>query len=500
MKYTSILSIVVSLLTLLCGLNSCTSPKVPTENVVESETSIAIIPDYTDLTLPPNIAPMNFEIDMPGDEYIARVTGSEGKSIISEGKVITWDTDDWHSLLDSSKGENLQYEVYVRSGDRWTLYKFTNQVAREDIDKYISYRLIEPSFVHFSGLTLNQRDLTNFDEEVIWNNPMPCDERRGYCINCHVPRNQYRDHSSLFHIRGGNGGTIIMTGDSVVKVDLKTDETISAGVYPAWHPTLDLIAFSTNATAQKFPRSGSQKTEVYDTASDLILYDLKTHEISDIAASEDLLETYPGWDADGKKIYYSVAKYPEGINPDNLPHNTEKIRYDIVSRDFDPATRQFSEPDTVVCATKENMSVLLPRISPDGKHLLYCKAPYGSFHIWHKESDLYITDLASGVERPLSLANSNDADSYHSWSSNSRWIVFSSRRDDGSYTRPYIAYIAEDGSDSKAFVMPQLTPDYYREQMKSYNVPEFLAQPFDFSRSDILPLIRNDASKTAFKR
>lgn len=500
MKYLYRLWLLLSILTLSGGLNSCMSPGIPTENVVDMDEPISIIPDYTDLVLPPNIAPINFEIDLPGDEYIVRVTGGDGMSITADGKVIIWDAGDWHKLLDASKGKDLQYEVFVRTGDRWCRYRFINHVAREDIDPYVSYRLIEPSFVHFSALTLNQRNLTNFDEKVIWNNPAPCDERRGYCINCHVPRNQYRDHSSLFHIRGTNGGTVVLTGDSVIKVDLKTDETISAGVYPSWHPTLDLIAFSTNVTAQKFPRYGSQKTEVFDTASDLILYNLKTHEISDISASKDLLETYPGWSADGKKIYYSVAKYPEGVNPENLHLNAEKMRYDIVSRDFDFATGQFSEPDTVVYATKDNLSVLLPRISPDGKHLLYCKSPYGSFHIWHKESDLYMTDIVTGEERPLALANSDDADSYHSWSSNSRWIVFSSRRDDGSYTRPYITYIAEDGSDSKAFVMPQQTPDYYRQQMKSYNVPEFLAQPFDFSRSDILPLIREDAAKTTFKR
>lgn len=290
-----------------------------------------------------------------------------------------------------------------------------------------------------------------------------------------------------------------MTGDSLRKMDLKTEETISAGVYPSWHPTHDLIAFSTNATAQKFLPSGSQVTEVYDNSSDLILYDIKNHTISNISADKDLLETFPGWSPDGRKLFYSVARYPEGVSPEDVPMNTSLMRYDIVSRDFDPDTRKFSEPDTVVYATADSMSVLLPRVSPDGRHLLYCKAPFGTFHIWHKESDLYMTDLLTGEERPLSRANSDDTDSYHSWSSNSRWIVFSSRRDDGSYTRPYITYIAQDGSDSKAFVVPQKTPGYYRELMKSYNVPEFMAEPFSFDRTDLLPLIRSDADPVKFQ-
>lgn len=475
------------------AVGSCASPSVPSGNVEDAGAGPAIVPDYTGIVMPPNIAPLNFEIDMEGDEYVVRAVGAGGKSLTAGGKTIRWDEDDWHELLEASKGGQVEFEVYVRSGDSWRRYDFVNTVAGEEIDRYITYRLIEPSYEHFSGLTINQRDLTCFDESVVWNNPAPCNEQRGYCINCHVPRNHYRDHASLFHTRGAEGGTFIMAGDSVVKVDLKTDSTISAGVYPAWHPNLDIVAFSTNGTAQKFPARGRQKAEVFDAASDLILYDMKTHEISNIAADPALLETYPCWSPDGDMLYYSVAAYPDGVTPDNLGEHTEKIRYDIVRRSFDRRTRTFSDADTVVSATSGMESVLLPRVSPDGRFLLYCKAPFGSFHIWHEESDLYVTDLKTGEERALSKANSPRAESYHSWSSNSRWIVFSSRRDDGSYTRPYIAYVDKEGKDSKAFVMPQEDPGYYSRLMKSYNVPEFLADPVAFSRSDIVDHIREAA-------
>ncbi|MDE5850528.1 MAG: hypothetical protein K2H38_10330, partial [Muribaculaceae bacterium] len=143
-------------------------------------------------------------------------------------------------------------------------------------------------------------------------------------------------------------------------------------------------------------------------------------------------------------------------------------------------------------------SALLPRISPDGRYLLYCKAPYGTFHIWHKESDLWMKDLKTGEERSLSNANSGDTDSYHTWASNGRWIVFSSRRDDGSYTRPYIAYIDAQGRDHKAFVVPQENPAYYRELMKSYNVPEFLVAPVDVSRQDILRQVNAPARQAPY--
>lgn len=483
-----------SVLTLL----ACGRTAVPTENVSDAEETPAITPDYTGITMPPNIAPMNFEIGVSGDEYVARVTGPDGRELIADGKDIQWDMDDWHALLEASKGKELKYEIYVRNGDSWNRYRFSNRVAEEEIDPYISYRLIEPSFVQYAAITLNQRDLTTFDESVIFNNAAPADERRGQCLNCHVPRNRYKDRASMFHVRNTGGGTVIMAGDSVIKVNLKTDSTLGAGVYPAWHPTQDLIAYSTNTTEQKFNNYGTERVEVFDRASDLILYDMKAHTVSNIANDSTLLETFPAWSPDGKTLYYSVARYPEGTNSASIIDHLTEVRYDIVRRGFDPATRTFTAPDTVVDATAEEASALLPRISPDGRYLLYCRAPYGTFHIWHKQSDLWMKDLATGEERALTQANSENTDSYHTWSSNGRWIVFSSRRDDGSYTRPYITYIDKSGRDSKAFVVPQEKASYYRELMKSYNVPEFLVAPVEVPRHDIIRKVNSPARGVNF--
>ncbi len=499
MKYRISYITLILQFSIFCLLASCGGAQVPDRNVEDADGIPRITPDYTSIIIPPNIAPMNFEIDIPGEDFVAKVTGEGGMSIVSNGKVIQWDMKSWHELLEASKGKDLKYEIYVNNDGKWKLYKFTNHVAMEPIDTHLSYRLIEPSYVQYSGMTINMRDLTSFDEEIVYSTPSPCDERRGQCINCHVPRNQYNDNSSQFHVRRTKGGTVVMAGDSVRKVNLKTDSTISAGVYPAWHPTLDLIAYSTNDTKQKFFTKGERKVEVYDDSSDIILYDMKTHEVRNVANDSNLLETFPGWSADGKKLYYSVARYPEGVSDGNVVEKYDQIRYDIVSRDFDLASRVFSEPDTVIYASADSLSALWPRISPDGKYLLYCQAPFGTFHIWHKDSDLYMMDLSSGKTRPLKNANSDDTDSYHSWSSNSRWVVFSSRRDDGSYTRPYIIYISADGKDSKAFVVPQDTPAYYRDLMKSYNVPEFFNGSFKVGRSKIINALDHDPIPAKFK-
>ena len=128
-------------------------------------------------------------------------------------------------------------------------------------------------------------------------------------------------------------------------------------------------------------------------------------------------------------------------------------------------------------------SISFPKPSYDGRFLVYTLSDYGNFSIWHHEADLWILDLATGQSRPMNLANSNDTESYHSWSSNSRWLMFSSRRDDGLYTRLFFTHIDENGQESKPFMLPQKHPlHYYSYLNRSYNVPEFVTGPVKLDR------------------
>ncbi|MCM1504988.1 MAG: hypothetical protein NC127_07315 [Muribaculum sp.] len=477
------------------------SVEVPVTGVTDSSEAPAIHPDYTAIVFPPNIAPMNFEIRIPGEEYIAELKAADGSSMAVGGQTVKWDMDSWRQFIGDNAGRDVTLNVYVKDANgAWTRYSSVNHVAPDSIDSHFSYRLIEPSYTMYGLLTVNQRDLTSFDESVIFNNTYNRDETRGYCINCHVPRNQYRDGKSQFHLRQFNGGTYIMDGKNVRRVNLKTDSTISAGVYQAWHPTdPNLIAYSVNDTHQQFFLKDNQKIEVLDSSSDVILYDMEASEVSPVANDTTLLETFPAWSPDGERIFYSVARYPEGTDKSNVEHKFDQIRYDIVSRRFNREDKTFSEPDTVVYASGRSRSALLPRISPDGRYLLFCEADHGTFHIWHKDSDLFVTDLESGETEPLAEANSDNVDSYHSWSSNGRWIIFSSRRDDGSYTRPYITYFSPEGKSAKAFIVPQEDPGYYHRLMKSYNVPEFMVSAVQPSRADILKAIESEPETVTYR-
>ena len=124
-------------------------------------------------------------------------------------------------------------------------------------------------------------------------------------------------------------------------------------------------------------------------------------------------------------------------------------------------------------------SRLHPRISPDGKFLVWTEAASGTFPIWRPEADLFVKDLTTGEERAWTEANGENSDSYHSWSSNGRWMAFASRREDGLYTRVYFTYVDADGRATKPFVLPQKDPTRNRRHFKSYNVPELITEPIE---------------------
>ena len=159
---------------------------------------------------------------------------------------------------------------------------------------------------------------------------------------------------------------------------------------------------------------------------------------------------------------------------------------------------RFGPRELVFEADSLDKSATLPRISPDGRYLMFTLGKYGVFHIWHRDADLYILDLATGQVRNMKEINSPDVESYHSWSSNGRWVVFSSRRYDGNFTRPFIAHIDKNGQGTKPFELPCADPDYHRQFMKSYNIPEFMRGPVTINPQSFADVLKKDGEKVKY--
>jgi hypothetical protein len=432
-----------------------------------------IVPDYTDVTLPPNLVPPLFTLADTVQATAFRARFRSGKlelEVHDRAGVIRLSAPDWRRLVHASA--RVEVTLQVCRHEQWEEYApFSLYIAPDSIDAYVTYRRIEPGYETWNEMGIYQRCLQDYDERALLTNA----QTHYGCMNCHSFCRQ-DGNRMLFHLRVDYGGTYVVTDGKIKKLNTKTPQTLSALVYPSWHPGGRYVAFSTNTTKQMFHTTDPNRVEVMDFASDVVVYDGEREEIvsSPLLSSPHAFETFPTFSADGRTLYFCSADSVP------LPEAYRQVRYSLCAVAFDPATRTFgTQVDTLYSAPRQGGSVSFPRVSPDGRYLMYTLSDYGNFSIWHKEADLHLLRLSDRRELPLDAFNSDDVESYHSWSSNSRWVVFSSRRMDGLYTRLYIGHLDADGKASKPFLLPQESPEFYQYDLKSFNIPEFTRNATD---------------------
>ena len=437
-----------------------------------------IYPDYTGITIPCNIAPLNFlirnqsqriEVELKGQFVRVRFMG-KNKIQFSESK--------WKTFLQTEQGNRVTVQVTAKIQGRWIKYQpFEWIIAEDKIDSYLTYRLIEPGYEVWHKIRLCERNLENFSVRTFADNNLT----EMNCMNCHIYGNQ-NSNLSFFHLRGNRGGTVLNRDGHLRKINTQANLMEKPATYGNLHPSGRYGVFSTNVVIPDFHTLASKKLEVYDKASDLLVLDFDNNRIlqSPLVSGDDYLETFPVFSADGNCIYFCAA------SKKSLPDSIKNLKYSLCSIPFDIQTGQFgNHVDTLLYMDEDDQSVSFPKPSPDGRFLLYCISDYGTFPIWHRETDLQMMNLNSREIVDLQIVNSNYSDTYHSWSSNSRWFVFASKRDDGLYGKPYFCYVDPNGKAYKPFVLPQQDPYYYDYTLKSFNIPELATGKLPFSAADI---------------
>ncbi len=462
-----------------------------------------IRPDYSGTIIPPNIAPLNFIVEEFGTDYYVKIYSSDGEEIevFSKTPNIVIPINSWKRLLSMNHNQKLCFDVYVRAinGD-WTRFgTITNTISNAEIDGYIVYRLFRLQYNYGKKFDLYQRNIQNYDESLVLSNKsfgeslVSSNRSLGYgCMNCHTFLNNNPDNMIL-HLRGRPNGSrmLIIQNGEIKNVYSQTKFGSRPASYISWHPSGRLLVFSFNKICQFFHSARMETRDGLDFDSGLAFYDVdsKTIKYKSVLLDSDRLESYPTWSPDGKFLYFSSAPrlWPadcEDVPPDRYKEN----RYDLMRVTYDIEKNELGEIETVLSAKETGLGILQPRVSPDGRFLLFCMLTYGAFPTLNTSSDIYLMDLKTGEYRPIA-GNSDKSESWHSWSSNSHWFVFSSKKGDGLFLKAYFCYVDENGKTYKPFVLPQKNPSFYDSFYKLYQLPELIKKPIRLKEKNFVKAI-----------
>jgi len=473
---------VISFFLIVVILGSCSRYDKQAKAV---DRDISISPAYNNLVIPNNIAPLNFSIEEKGKKFRVVFFIEDDKIFVerSSNDRIKIPTRKWSAMLKKAKGKHIVIRVFAKVKNRWQRYPDIRHLVSEDkIDRYLSYRLIHPQTGSWKQMGLYERDLTNFKQRTIIENSTLDNS----CVNCHHVAANSAD-KFMFHARAGKAhGTYIADGKKITKLAPKIYDIYKGAGYAAWHPNGTHIVFSSNSVnGRDVNQSSIHLINGADSKSDLMVYDLQNNAFYTDSSvfNSRYWETYPTWAPDGKTIYYCRAKALDAKDHDDL----SKIQYNLMKIEFDVDTHTWSKPVPVIDAVSANRSIAFPRISPDGRYLLFTLYDFGVFSIFRQISDLAIYDIRENRTYMLNSINTRETESYHSWSSNGKWFVYSSKYPDGECGRPHIAaFDPETGFVSKGFVIPQRDPKFYEHFLLSFNIPELYHKRSDLRQRDLL--------------
>lgn len=461
-------------------------PDTIKKNCVYVDRVPAITPDYSGIMAPPNIAPLNFVINEPGEEYCAEISSNWGDAIAVTGYTpsLCIPIGKWKKLLNQNIGQPLRISIYVKDKfGAWRGYKpLYDTIAREPIDGYVTYRTLSYLYNFSTDLHIYERDLGSFIEKQLINS----NNFAWGCCNCHTPKGG--DPSTFVtQFRSKNFGSGML-----LSINGKLRTIGSRLGYPAWHPGGKIIAFAVYNVRQCFHESAKNFIDVYDNTSDIVLYDVdhdKTFAIPELFGKQTL-KTWPTWSPDGRYLYYCFSPTPWTDIEKTPPDNFDMLKFSLLRIAYNTTDKTWGPVDTVLNSTETGLSISQPRFSPDGRFLLFCMHYYGGYPHTQISSDLYMMDMATGKYGKPDI-NSDFSESWHDWSKNGRWILFSSKRNGGIFTRIYFSYVDSSGIAHKPFIMPQSDPAFYESFIKCYNYPEFATGPIPFSERRLLEAIQS---------
>ena len=351
------------------------------------------------------------------------------------------------------------------------------RVSSDPADSHLVYRLVRPPFS-----ARNTPD--TFARHIGSMTTRPFLLSRGrYCFNCHMFSSKSgREGMLSIQARYMDEGDIpLRTYFGIYDIrrrqgrKIKLPFEVQMTTFMAWSPDGTRLAVSADQRVAAVSPVVFETQNVAMPTSDIAVYDVAANQVSLLpgASEPDRLAVYPRWTPDGEAIVFSDAIKPE---------YGQRVRFDLRVVPFNEG--QGGKPEDISGASSNGKSNYFPRFSPNGKWLSFCQCNFGS--LIKSSSDVCL--LPANLQGPARVLESNvphAADSWHSWSSNSRWLVFATKREDGIYAQLYFTHIDDAGRASPAVRLPLERPP-----LASFNIPEFLADWPMIAERDLFEALR----------
>jgi Tol biopolymer transport system component len=242
--------------------------------------------------------------------------------------------------------------------------------------------------------------------------------------------------------------------------------------FMSWDPLGTKMIVCAGAEIYSKPLVTLEAQEFFVRQANILLIDAQKLESKPLpgASTTEYMETFPAWSPDGKTIIFARAE--------EMGDEWHETRFNLYRLPFNDGNGGTPEP--VPGAAENGVSSFFPRFSPDGKWLCFNQADWSS--LVAPTADLFIMSTEPGAHpRKLECNVDYAMDSHHCWSSNSRWLLFATKRDDGVFATVWLSEIDENGRASPPVQIPT-----DQESMMCYNVPEFMKYAMPIDGADIV--------------
>lgn len=448
----------------------------------------------TGTLFPPEFPPPTFswtDQDSTNKKWLVLLTSSVGEFKISG---ITLETHwkpkpiDWDALKKSGLAQDIKLTIIGFQSDKIiSSAAETFQISSDSVGAPIFFRAVPLPFAY--ALKNLEKIRWHLGDVSSTSPPPVLLENLPLCGNCHSFTADGQTMAMDVDYANDKGSYVI--SEIEPQTVLTTDKIITWCDYRAEDGERTFGLLSQMSPDGRYVVSTVKDRSIFVRKSDLyysqlffpikgilVVYDRVTQKFFSLPGADNpkLVQSNPAWSPDGKFIYFCRTKAynsAEAEASDEVVLPTEMaseflegkrdFKYDICRIPFNNGRGGIATP--IPGASANGMSNFFPKISPDGKWLVFAKA--NNFMLLQPDSRLFIIPVEGGEPREMNC-NTSAMNSWHSWSPNGKWLVFSSKLRDA-YTDLLLTRITEDGIDSPPVILENL---HFSD--RAANIPEFV--------------------------